>query len=191
MDVTTITAAQFKAQFFRGFPYLPTYQDSALYNTGDEVYYAPNKLFYMALADGVTGMAPPSFPASWGKKTDDIDNFIQDADITNAFAEAQTSFNQSLYGSDAIITLAYLYLSAHFLCHDMKAALGGLTAAGAMPVSSRSVGSVSESYDIPAAYKENALLAQYTSSAYGVKYLAMTLPALVGNFGSVAGGALP
>jgi len=45
----------------------------------------------------------------------DADKYVQDADIQKAFGEAQASFNQGLYGSDAFITQAYLYLTAHYL----------------------------------------------------------------------------
>ena len=193
IDVTTITVAQFQAQFKRGFPYLDsiTYNPTALYNQGVEVYDPITKLFWTCQTNGTTGVAPGANVPAWAQVADDLDNYVQDTDIAGAFLEAQAVFNQGLYGSDANITLAYLYLTAHFLTNDLKAALGGIMAPGAFPVSSRSAGSVSESYDIPQAYKDSPILSQYTSSSYGMKFLAMTLPSLVGNVGAVCGGALP
>ena len=192
IDVTTITVAQFQAQFFRGFPYFDSiqYSSTKLYNAGNEVYDPATQLFWTCQLNGTTGIAP-GVNANWAQAVDDPDNYVQDQDITNAFGEAQTVFNDGLYGDDATTTLAYLYLTAHFLANDLKAAMQGLMAPGAQPMTGRSVGSVSESYAIPAAYTDSPILAQYTSSSYGMKFLAMTLPALVGNVGAVCGGAQP
>lgn len=215
MDLTTITVSQFEAQFPRDFPYLDNiiYDPDVIYNTGDEIYYPPTKLFYQSLIDGNIGIVPGSFTKwdqgsqdydvsgqvydaaaagkSWCKYADSIDNWIQDADITRAFAEALIVCNQGLFGTDAQVTLGYLYLTAHYLCNDIKASLAGVNSTGGFPVSSRSVGSVSESYSIPEAYTQNPILAMYTQSSYGMKYLALALPNMVGNMQAVWGGSLP
>lgn len=117
--------------------------------------------------------------------------FVQDQDITNAFGEAQTMFNQCLFGNDASIAIGYLLLTAHLMCLNINAAMAGLNSTGSFPVTARSVGSVSESYQIPTEYTENPILAGYTQTAYGLKYLAMVLPMLVGNVGAVWGGTTP
>ena len=192
IDVTTISVAQFQAQFKRGFPFLDsiTYSASALYNSGQEVYYPTTGLFYNCTINGTTNIVPTN-TANWALTPDDIDNYVQDSDITNAFGEAQVVFNQGLYGSDATVTLAYLYLTAFFLANDLKAALAGLTAPGNFPVQSKSAGSMAESYAIPQRYLDDPILAQYTANAYGMKFLTMTLPALVGNMAGVCGSAQP
>ena len=191
MDLNTITVAQFKTQFSRDFPYLPVYDPTAVYNTGDTTYYGTNNLFYQALVDGVTGVTPGTDTGRWVKVMESVDNYIQDQDITNAFAEAQVTFNQGLFGTDAQITLGYLYMAAHWLCNDMKAALAGVNSTGNFPVSSKSAGSVSESYAIPQQYLDNPILAQYTQTAYGMKFLAMAMPNMTGNMVSVWGGSHP
>lgn len=150
MDLSTITAAQFKAFFTRDFPYPPT-------------------------------SATPS--------TDPC--YVQDADINKAFLESQAVFNQGLFGNDATITLAYFYLTAHYLVNDLRTAQAGLESTGNYPVASRSVGSVSESYQIPDAYKDDPLLGFYTTTQYGQKYLSIVLPNLVGNMAGVAGATHP
>lgn len=191
VDVTTITVAAFKAQFSRTFPYLPNYDPTAIYNTGDEVYYSTVNLFFTANCDSTQAITPGTDETKWTKTPDTLDNWVQDGDITNAFVEAQAIFNQGLYATDQTITLAYLYLTAHFLAYDLKAALAGLTAAGSFPVSNKAAGSVSEGYAVPTAYTEDPVLASYTSTAYGMKYLALTLPSLVGNITALPGSALP
>lgn len=196
IDVSTITPADFKAQFPRGFPYLSAYayDNAATYNTGALVYYSTNGSFYKALANGITGVLPPSDAAKWEVQPEQsVDNFVQDSDITAAFAEARTVYNLALYPTDESARLAYLYLTAHFLAYDLRAAAAGFMAAGSgsFPVQSRSVGSVSESYSIPKAYLDDPNLVGYTSTSYGLKFLQMTLPKLVGNMVAVCAPALP
>lgn len=121
-------------------------------------------------------------------------DYVQDQDIANAFTDAQALLNQALFSSDTQITSGYLYLTAHCLALNLVAAdSGGInsTGTGAFPVASRSVGSVSESYQVPDAYKDDPILAQYAQTAYGQKYLAMVLPRLRGNMTIAFGGALP
>lgn len=191
MDLNTITVADFKSQFPRGFPYLPVYNPAALYNAGSRVYYATALLFYDCLVNGTMGVTPGTDATVWQLASDDTANYVQDSDITAAFAEAQAVCNQDLFSSDAGLRLGYLYLTAHYLCHDLKAAGAGFIAAASFPVTGRTVGSVSESYGVPVAYLENPLYSFYTGSAYGLKYLSMVLPALVGNVGSVQGWTDP
>ncbi len=191
MDLNTITVADFKSQFMRGFPFLPVYDPAALYNAGRRVYYAPALLFYDCLVNGTTGITPGTDATIWTLAADDTDNYVQDFDITNAFAETQAVFNQGLFGPDAVIKLAYLYLAAHYLCNDLKASAAGIAASAAFPVTGRTVGSVSESYAIPAAYLESPVYSFYTGSAYGLKYLSMVLPSLVGNIGAIQGWTDP
>jgi hypothetical protein len=194
MDLTTITVADFKAQFPRDFAYFTSiaYDPTKVYNTGDEVWYATNNLFYQALVDGVTAVTPGTDPNKWVKFADTINNWVQDSDITRAFSEALIACNQALFDSDANNKIGFLYLTAHYLVIDLRAALGGLNAAGGgFPVSSRTVGSVSESYTIPASILESPLYALYAQTAYGTKYLALIISKITGNITSVWGGSLP
>lgn len=186
LDLNTITVAQFQAQFFRDFPYLPTYSATVTYPAGATVFYNDN--FWNAQQNGLLNVLPGSDSNKWMLVNVCANDFVQPQDITNAFAEAQVVFNQALFGSDAKITLAYLYCTAHYLVNDLRTAAQGVDSAGAFPVQSRSVGSVSESYQLPEAYKDSAQLAFFTSTGYGQKYLSMLLPNLVGNIGAVWGG---
>lgn len=192
MDLDTITVADFKAYFRRDFPYLPTYDDTKLYNAGARVYFPDTELFYDCTENGTTDIPPdyvPTPPAEspWTIVADDIDNYILDEDITKAFGEAQFNLNQSLFDSDAQIRIGYYYLTAMYLVHDIRAGQRGISAAPAFNVTSRSVGNVSESYGIPEAYLQNPIFQIYTQSPYGLKYLSLVLPYLVGNIGAVCG----
>jgi len=121
---------------------------------------------------------------TYGTTTDTI----KDSDITRAFSEAGAVLNQALYSSDAIIQMMYLYLTAHYLCLDLRASAANIEGSGSFPVNSRSVGSVSESYTIPQKYIDDPLLFMYAQTQYGMKFLSITLPAIVGNIMSVYGG---
>lgn len=188
MDLTTITVAQFKAQFFRDFPYLPQYDPTAIYNEGDVTF--NTGLFWLCTQDGTTGVTPAQ-GANWNKTSDSIDNYVLDQDITNAFAEAQLVFNQGLFGTDAQITLGYLYLTAHYMVNDLRTAAQGVQSTGQFPVSGRGAGSVNESYAIPQSYLDDPVLSFYTNTGYGMKYLSMVLPNIRGNVVSVAGYTKP
>lgn len=118
----------------------------------------------------------------------DLD-IIQDLDITNAFTQAMLLLNPSLLSGDTGVLEGYLLLSAHCLWLNIAAANGG--AGVAFPVSSRAVGSVSESYLIPDAYKNSPVLAQYTQTRYGMQYLNLVLPNLSGNVIAICGATQP
>lgn len=184
MDLSTITVAQFQAQFFRDFPYLPTYSPSITYAAGATSYFGSS--FWNCQKNGTLNIDPGSDSSVWQQVNEDMLGYVCPQDITNAFAEAQVTFNQDLFSSDPSVILAYLYCTAHYLVNDLKTAAQGVNSNGAIfPIASKSVGSVSTSYAIPDRFKDNAQLAFFTSSGYGQKYLSMLLPNLVGNFGAV------
>lgn len=189
MDLNTITTAQFQAQFFRDFPYLPVYSSTQTYNAGAQTYFGT--LFYNALKNGLLNVTPGTDAASWQQVSACANDYVQPQDISNAFAEAKVVFNQSLFGSDATITLAFLYCAAHYLVNDLRTSSQGVDSAGSFPVSSRTVGSMSESYQIPDMYKDSPQLAFFTSTGYGQKFLSLLLPNLVGNIVAVWGGTNP
>lgn len=190
MDLNTITVANFMSYFYRDFAYLPVWSSTQLYNSGSKVYYPTTLLFYLCDTNGTIGTVPNG-TSPWPVVADSIYNYVQDQDIQKAFLQAQTLFNQSFFGDDATEEMAYLYLTAHFLIIDLRAAGAGLSGTGAFPVSGRSVGSVSESYGIPAAYLNNPAMTLYTQTQYGMKYLSLILPQSVGNVVSVYGGTQP
>lgn len=186
MDLNTITVSNFKAQFARDFAYLPTWSNATTYNAGAIVFYATNSLFYKCLLNGTT--AVPTDATKWELHAAEQYDYILDADITKAFTEAQANFNQGLFGDDTQITLAYLYLTAHYLVFDLQTSAAGINSTGQFNVSARSVGSVSESYSIPKIYEDNPTLSFYAKTGYGSKYISLLLPNLIGNMTAVWGG---
>lgn len=184
--IQALTPEDFKNQFWRDFTFIDTWLVTATYNTGDKVFYNVNKKFYQCLNDGVIGVDPTNV-TDWKE----ISNagLVSDLDITNAYAEACITFNDTLFTSDDDMILAYLYLSAHYLVNDLNA--GGQDAASVGIANSRSVGNVSESYTIPQAYLDSVVFSFYTKSSYGIKYLNMIIPRLAGNMATVCGATTP
>lgn len=194
IDLTTITVAQFKAYFYRDFPYLPVWDVSQLYNKNSRIYYPTTLLFYDCQVNGTIATVP-SGVSPWlntpGAMEDNIYNYIQDQDISKAFGQAQVNLNQGLFASDSNTLIGYYYLTAHYLAIDLRAANGGIAAIGAFPVNSRSAGSIAEAYGIPQAYLNNPLYAQFTQTAYGMKFLSLVQARLVGNIVAVVGFTKP
>lgn len=112
---------------------------------------------------------------------DETCDTIADEDLNKAFAEAKINFNQGLWGTQDQLKIAFLYIAAHYLVMDIQASKEGVNSSSAFPVNSRSVGSVSESYQIPEWVSKNAYLAHFASTRYGLKYCSLLKPRLVGN----------
>ena len=191
MDLNTITVQDFKDLFVRDFPYLPEWSATQLYNKDNIVYYSTTLLFYQANQNGVPIGTLPTNGSFWNDYTDDVFNYVLDSDIEKAFSEAQINLNQSLFGSDAQIQLGYLYLAVHYLVMDIRGAQKGIESTGEFAISGRSVGSVSENYVVPDAYKNSPFLAYLAKTSYGQKYLSLIMPNIVGNVSAVCGATNP
>lgn len=129
----------------------------------------------------------PYLPSNINPNSDNANQYVLDSDITKAFGEAIIAFNQYLCTGIPSITTAFLYMTAHFLCLDIRESFQGINGVGTNIVNARSVGNVSESYSIPERYLTPILL-EYTKTTYGLRYLNMVAPRLVGNIRAVFGG---
>lgn len=117
-------------------------------------------------------------------------DYIRDKDINRAISDADTHFNSALFGSDAKVTNAFMYLVAFFLIQNIQLSTKGLASQSKFPISSNSVGGVSISFQIPEAYSKDAWLSSLTANGYGMKYLELLLPFLSGNVGVLCGEPL-
>lgn len=189
MDLNTVTVQDFKDQFPRDFPYLPNWDSEDFYNIGQVVYYGITRLFYICKINGTTQL--PTDTDHWDLYTQNVNNYVLDSDITRAFQEAQINLNQALFGDDPTIKLAYLYMTAHYLVMDLRAAKAGVSGRGEQIVSGRTVGSVSENYNIPTALSDSTIRQFFAKTYYGQKFYSMAEANMVGNIGIVWGGATP
>lgn len=187
LDVTTLTPQDFRDMFPRDFQYAPNWDVLVAYSIGEIVYYPTDKKVYRCTADTAPGDQPTDM-LYWVIEATTITNYIIDADILKAFDEAQTTFNEKLAKSDKALRLTYLYLSAHYMVKDLRG--GGKSSQANGLVSSRSVGSVSESFTVPK-WQQGKVYGFYTDTYYGSKYLNMVMPNLIGNVLSIPGWTNP
>lgn len=116
---------------------------------------------------------------------------VMDVDIRNALIQATCFLNKSLFCSTGTYNLNILLLAAHFLVMSLRASAQGISGTFAWMTTSKSVGSVSESYQIPDRIMENPEFAMLTKTTYGAQFLFNILPELTGQIFVVAGRTLP
>jgi hypothetical protein len=115
-------------------------------------------------------------------------NTVLDTDIEKASVEAGVNFNEGLYEDQATYSVAYMYLTAHYLVMDLRASTQGISGNFPWTESSKSVGSVSQSFDVPDFIKSNPMLAHFGKTYYGSKYISLVFPRMVGNIFASWGG---
>ncbi len=113
---------------------------------------------------------------------------VSEEDLNKAFVEAKINFNVGLWSDQNEMKIALLYVVAHYLVSDLQMAKEGLDSSSTFPVNSRSVGSVSESYQVPEWVSKSPYLSFFASTRYGLKYCSLLRPRLVGNVAVFAGG---
>lgn len=187
MIYDNITVEDFKAQFSRNFPYLPLYEADKVYFEGDEVYVEPN--FYQSLIN--ENSKPITDDKSWQVIDDSINNYVSDADIERAKAEAIANFNVALTPAPETARLVFLYLWAFYLSYDLSLAQGGAYGSVNFPVTDVTVGSVHEAYYVPKVYLEDPILGFYARNGFGLKYLNLVYANTIGNVRAVAGWSQP
>lgn len=171
------TVEQFKAQFPRFTPQFLSdiiYKNNTTYFKNNVVYYDGS--FYICIVENTTN--DPLTTSDWKIYQDSVLNYTQDEDIQEAIQEASINFNKSLFGDCNKAKTAFGLLVAHYLTIDFNNAIG-VNNVG-IPTS-KSVGSVSEGYTIPAWLNNNEALSAFATTGYGVKYASLLRPYLVGN----------
>ena len=169
-----ISPDEFRNFFPRFTPvYLPVYVEGKTYFNGDIVYY--NELFYQCIVENTVEL--PTVKTDWKLINQDVLNYTRDEDIEHAMAEASVNFNESLF-DDEQAKLIFLYLTAYYLTYDLQNATGAVQTG---VITSKSVGSVSESYGIPTSFLNNPMYSLYAKNGYGLKYLSLIIPYLQGN----------
>ena len=117
--------------------------------------------------------------------------YVTDADITKSFNEALVNFNDTLFSDDIDLKITFLLLSAHYLAWDLQSAVQGAKSTGVFPVSSRTVGPVTESYSVPAWLQKDPVFSAYATTRYGLKYISIIKPLLLGGVAVYSGSTLP
>jgi len=122
---------------------------------------------------------------------------VRDEDIDKAIAEANILFNPGLFEDLPSQSIAFEYLTAHLLVRSFLATGGiiqqgqGLNSTGSFPISNKGAGPLSVGYAIPADLADNPALAQYLTTAYGLQYLTLVMPNLIGNIANATESTKP
>lgn len=121
--------------------------------------------------------------------TNDATNlsYVTDTDITKAINVASMTFNKGLFSKDEYTTIAFLYLAAYFLVSTIQTSAQGLSSQSNFPISSKNAGPLSISYAIPERYTKDPIVQPYTMNGYGMRYLSLVLPRIVGQADVVDG----
>ena len=170
----TVTVEQFKSYYFRDFPFLPVWVEGQVYFTGDIVYYESN--FYKSLTDNNTAL--PTDTDNWEVIQGSVYNYVTDEDIEKALGQAILNANEAFGADDDEKITIFLHLAAFYLVMDLKNASTGVNSSYSGLVASKSVGSVSESYNFPQWIVNNPLYSIYSQNGFGMKYLSLIIPYL-------------
>ena len=142
---------------------------------------------YPITVDDFRGWFSRDFPYS----DDGVLTGITNQDILKAFAEANMNFNPSLFATEDEKKLGFLYLAAHYLVIDLQNSSQGINGKYEGIMSSKSVGSVSVGYTIPDWVMGSPIYSLLSQTKYGMKYLSLIIPLLIGNVGVVKGATHP
>lgn len=171
----TVTIEQFKEYYARDFSFLPFFNPLKTYWSGDIVYWTDEN-FYQSLTDN--NNTTPNDTENWKKIKGSINDYITDADIMKAFAQALANANESFGRNCQEKIMLFLHLWAFYLVVDIQNASGGVNSSYAGLVASKSVDGVSESYNFPTWLMNSPLYSLYSSNGYGLKYLSLIMPYL-------------
>lgn len=114
-------------------------------------------------------------------------DFVCDTDINKAIDQAAANFNMCLFSTDSQKTIAFMFLAAFYMVYDFQTSAQGLASLSNFPVSSKSVGGVSVGYTIPERFSKDPIVSMYSMNGYGMKYLSLVLPRIVGQADVVDG----
>lgn len=142
---------------------------------------ANGKVTAITVVAGGTGYVDPVLVITGGAGDETNLELVTDDDIAGASIDAQFNINQCLFDTEAEFKRAFAYLQAHMLVEKIAAATQGLGSQYNWITVAKSVGNVSESYQVPASILESPMLAAFSRTRYGALYLQIIAPMLVGN----------
>lgn len=180
-----LTAEDFRLQFPADFPYLPVWLIGNAYSVDDLVYFLDDGKFYKSLTNN--NMELPTDPLNWAQVAGNVEDYVSDDMILRAAVEARMLYNSGLFPDSDTKLMGLCYLTAHFLCIDIRNTTSGAQSVASFPSKSRRAGSVSESVEIPRAFQNNPLAMMLAQTGYGYKYFQMVYPRMIGAGFSVLG----
>jgi hypothetical protein len=126
------------------------------------------------------GQAPlVSFTGGAGDETNS--KRVTDDDIAGGILDAQFNVNPGLFPSQQMFSRAFLYLAAHEMIEKLRMAAAGVQSQYSWLTVAKSVEGVSQTFEIPLVVSENPFLAALSTTRYGLQYIKIISPLLVGN----------
>ena len=116
---------------------------------------------------------------------------VSDSEIVRAMNEAGMNYNESILSDCGSKKIIFSYLTAYYLVIDINNANAQGASNNGGLVTYRQVRNVAESFKVPKWIEENPMLSQFAQNGYGLKYITMIYPYLIGNVGIVPGATLP
>ena len=122
---------------------------------------------------------------------------VRDLDIQKAVDEAKILFNAGLWENAIAAKIPFHYLTAHCLVKIFGTVGGvvqkgnGANSVGSFPISSKGAGPLSVSYSIPEDLANDKILSQFLTTGYGLKYIQLLVPQLIGNMGTAVESTKP
>lgn len=132
-----------------------------------------------SVTTGGTGYTAPVVTVYGGD--DSNQKKVTDVDIQGAIQDAAFNINECLFEDQASFTRAFNYLAAHNLVETILASVEGLASQYSWLTAAKSVGGINQSFQIPEMIAQDPFLASLSTTRYGLSYLRIVLPYLVGH----------
>lgn len=117
---------------------------------------------------------------------------VTDYDLQAAIVAAMSfNINPCLFSSQTAYTYAYNLLVAHYLCENIAAGNTGIFGKAEWLTSAKTVGNVTEHYEIPDRVIRSPYLSKLSKTTYGAQFLELVSPQLIGNIAPFHRQALP
>lgn len=130
---------------------------------------------------GGAGYTNPSLLITGGAGDNTDLTRVTDDDVTGALQDAYFNVNPGLFGDQTSWSRAFCYLAAHNLVQRLLVAGQGIRSRGTWLENAKGVGDLSSSFSIPPQILESPFLALVSKTGYGLRYLEIITPLLIGN----------
>lgn len=137
---------------------------------------------------GYTAAPSVTFTAAPGDGDDTNPDQVQDRDITTALAKAGQNFNPALFATQSALVTGYCLLAAHYLCTALQASFQGVAGSAEWFVTGKSIAELSQQFGVPDRVMKSPWLSSITKTTYGMEYISLIAPQLVGNVMGIPGG---
>lgn len=143
---------------------------------------AVGKVTNVTITTGGTGYSTATVPVFTGGAGDDTDlKKVRDTDILGAQQDAHFNVGQGLFDYQTNWARAYNYATAHCLVQKLIAGGEGIYSQFNWLTAGKGVDGVSQQFAIPDKIMADPFLSMYSTTKYGMMYLQIIAPLLIGN----------